>query len=119
MAYYLLNVAISVSLVVAIAEISRRGSLVAALLASVPLVSVLAMIWLFIDTRDTEKVSAFANNIFWLVLPSLALFVALPPDARTGNQFLSQHDRIDRDHGRLLLADGDRARPFRYRVVSP
>lgn len=78
MAYYLVKVLLSSLLIVAIAEIGKRHAMLAALLASVPLVSVLAMIWLYIDTQDTAKISAFANDIVWLVLPSLVLFVALP-----------------------------------------
>ena len=87
MAYYVVKVAISALLIVAIAEISKRSSLAGALLASVPLVSVLAMIWLYIDTRDSERVASLASGIFWLVLPSLALFLALPLLLRQGVNF--------------------------------
>lgn len=78
MGYYIVKVLLSSVLIVAVAEIGKRHAMLAALLASVPLVSVLAMIWLYIDTQDTAKVSAFAGSIVWLVLPSLVLFVALP-----------------------------------------
>lgn len=62
----------------AISEIAKRSSLLGALLASVPLISLLAMFWLYIDTKDVSKVSALSTSVFWLVLPSLALFVTLP-----------------------------------------
>jgi hypothetical protein len=58
-----------------------------ALLASIPLVSVLAMIWLYIDTKDIEKVSALATTVFWLVLPSLVLFISLPVLLKQGLNF--------------------------------
>ena len=87
MGYYIVKVALSALLIVAIAEISKRSSLIGALLASVPLVSVLAMIWLYIDTRDSDKVAALASGIFWLVLPSLALFIALPLLLKHGFNF--------------------------------
>ncbi len=87
MAYYIMKVAISAVLIVLIAEISKRSSMIGALIASVPLVSVMAMIWLYIDTRDTERVGALASGIFWLVLPSLALFIALPLLLRQGVNF--------------------------------
>ena len=87
MIYYLVKIVVSALLIVAIAEISKRSSLVGALLASVPLVSVLAMIWLYIDTRDGDKVAALAAGIFWLVLPSLALFIALPLLLKQGLNF--------------------------------
>ena len=75
---YLVKIVVTVLLVVAISEVSKRSSFVGALLASVPIVSVLAMIWLYIDTRDVAQVAALSRSVFWLVLPSLALFLLLP-----------------------------------------
>lgn len=74
-------------LVVAIAEAGKRSSLLGAILASLPLTSLLAMIWLYIDTGDAEKVAGLATGIFWLVLPSLILFIALPLLLRRGVPF--------------------------------
>ena len=74
-------------LVVAISEVAKRSSLMGALLASIPLTSVLAIIWLYADTGDTEKVADLATGVFWLVLPSLALFIALPLLLRAGVPF--------------------------------
>lgn len=78
MGYYILKVVITTALIVIISEISKRSTFIGAILASVPLVSVLAMVWLYIDTRDVSQVSALATSIFWLVLPSLVLFIMLP-----------------------------------------
>lgn len=74
-------------MIVAISEVAKRSSLIAAILASVPLISVLAMVWLYIDTGDTARVSALASSVFWLVLPSLALFVSLPLLLKNGANF--------------------------------
>lgn len=87
MTYYIIKIAITTALIVAISEIARRSSFIGAILASIPLVSVLAMLWLYIDTRDAAKVSALATSVFWLVLPSLALFVALPLLLKQGVNF--------------------------------
>ncbi len=87
MTYYIVKIVISAILVVAISEISKRSSLLGALLASIPLVSVLAMIWLYIDTKDIDRVAGLASSIFWLVLPSLALFIALPLLLKQGYNF--------------------------------
>ena len=76
--YYLIKLAVSATLIVVVSEVSKRYSMVAGLLASLPLVSYLAMIWLYVDTKDVKKVSDLSTSIFWLVLPSLILFVALP-----------------------------------------
>jgi hypothetical protein len=88
MLYAAVKVLITSVLVVAVSELGRRSALVAALVASLPLVSVLGMIWLYVDTRDAEKVAALAQGIFWLVLPSLVLFVALPILLRRGFDFV-------------------------------
>ena len=87
MTYTLLKFAISAALIVAVAEIGKRSSLIGGLFASLPLVSLLAMIWLYRDTRDTQKVAALSTSIFWLVLPSLALFLALPALLKRGVNF--------------------------------
>jgi len=76
--YYLLKVIISAALIVFISEISKRSSLVGALTASVPVISVLAMVWLYKDTHNITAVASLAKEIFWLVLPSLSLFLTFP-----------------------------------------
>ncbi len=73
-----LKVLLTSVLVVASSEAAKRSSLLGAIIVSLPLTSILALSWLYADTRDPEKVAALASNIFWMVLPSLALFIALP-----------------------------------------
>jgi hypothetical protein len=75
---YITKVAITALTVVAVAEVARRSTVWGALLASLPLTSILAFEWLYLDTKDTSAVAALAQSILWLVLPSLTLFVALP-----------------------------------------
>jgi hypothetical protein len=84
MTYYAVKILISALLVVLISEIGRRNSLLAALIAAMPSISVLAMIWLYVETREVERVAMLASSIFWLVLPSLALFLLLPVALRAG-----------------------------------
>ena len=73
-----IKIALTSVLVVAIAEAGKRSVLLASILASLPLTSVLAFVWLYADTGDPGKVAELATGIFWLVLPSLILFIALP-----------------------------------------
>lgn len=87
MGYTIIKLAVTAALIVIISEVAKRSSLLAAILASVPLVSVLAMIWLYVDTRDVEKIASLATGVFWLVIPSLVLFVALPLLLRAGIHF--------------------------------
>jgi hypothetical protein len=74
-----LKIAISALLIWGISEISRRNSSVAALLASLPLISLLSMIWMYHDTHDVGRIAAFSWSVIWYVLPSLVLFALLPP----------------------------------------
>ncbi len=60
----------------------KQSSFLGVLLASAPLVSVLAMIWLYLETRDAERIATFAQSVFWLLLPSL-----LPVLLRFGSRF--------------------------------
>jgi len=76
--YPLFKVLISAVLIVLIAEASKKAPNVGALIASLPLLSVLGMIWLYLDTRDTELIAVHSMGTFWFVLPSLPLFLVLP-----------------------------------------
>ena len=78
MLYTALKVAITAVLVVTIAEVGKRSSAFGAVLASLPLTSLLAFVWLYGETGDAAKVASLAQSIFWYVLPSLILFIALP-----------------------------------------
>ncbi len=84
MTQYLIKVLLTSLLVVAIAEIAKRSTLMGAVLASLPLTSILAIIWLYTDTSDVARVADLARSIFWLVLPSLALFLVLPAALKAG-----------------------------------
>jgi hypothetical protein len=76
--YYIIKVLISSVLIVLVSEAAKKSGLLAGLLASIPLVSFLAIIWLYIETKDIEKIRTLSTDIFWLVLPSLSFFIVLP-----------------------------------------
>lgn len=81
---YVIKILLTAAVVVAVSEIAKRNTFWAAALASLPLTSLLAFIWLYVDTHDTQRVAELSQGIFWLVLPSLALFVLLPYLLRVG-----------------------------------
>ncbi len=85
--YGIIKAAISGLLVAAISETAKRSPALGALIASLPLVSVLAMIWLWRDTHDAERIAAHAQATFWYVLPSLPMFLVLPALLRSGVSF--------------------------------
>jgi hypothetical protein len=84
---YALKVGLSALIIVVIAEVAKRSTFWAAALASLPLTSLLAFVWLYLDTGDAQKVAVLAGGFFWLVLPSLLLFVLLPILLRSGLGF--------------------------------
>lgn len=76
--YFLIKVIITALLVAGISEAGKRFTTFGAILASLPLTSILAFVWLYVETKDTEKVSALSWDILWMVIPSLMFFIALP-----------------------------------------
>jgi predicted permease len=78
MTYYLVKLLLSALLIVAVSEISKRTGYFGGLVASLPLVSLLAIGWMWFETGDAAKIADFSRSVFWFVLPSLLFFVLLP-----------------------------------------
>ena len=87
MMYLFLKSAISGAIIALVSEIAKRNPGFGALIASLPLISILAMIWLWRDTGDKERLAAHAQATFWYVLPSLPMFLLLPVLLRAGVNF--------------------------------
>ena len=86
--YYLAAKAIiSGILIAAASELAKRYPGFGALIASLPLVSVLGMMWLWHDRPDAANMAAHAQATFWFVLPSLPLFLLIPSLLRHGVGF--------------------------------
>lgn len=84
---YLLKLLLTTALVALVAELAKRESWWGAFFASIPLTSVLAMVWLYQETQDQQAVISLSQGIFWLVLPSLAFFLILPMCLKQGVGF--------------------------------
>ena len=87
MVYFFLKAAISGLLVAAVSVVARRYPGFGGLIASLPLISVLGMIWLWRDTQDPVRMAAHAEGTFWFVLPSLPMFLLIPALLRQGWPF--------------------------------
>lgn len=87
MAYLFFKAAISGLLIAAISEIAKRSPGFGALVASLPLVSILGMIWLWRDTADPVRLGEHAEATFWYVLPSLPMFLLIPALLKRGAPF--------------------------------
>ena len=87
MGYLILKAAISGMLVAIASEVARRYAGIGALIASLPLISVLGMIWLWRDTHDPARLADHAAATLWYVIPSLPMFVLIPLMVRAGTGF--------------------------------
>lgn len=87
MTYLFLKAPISGFLIAAVSELAKRSPGLGALLASLPLVSVLGMIWLWRDTGDPVRMAAHDQATFWFILPSLPMFLLIPALLRAGASF--------------------------------
>jgi hypothetical protein len=87
MIYFAIKAGLSGLIVAAVSEVARRFPGWGGLIASLPLVSILAMIWLYRDSGDTEKVAALSSSALWFFIPSVPMFVAIPLLLRAGVGF--------------------------------
>jgi hypothetical protein len=85
--YYTVKVLLSAGIIVAVAEVAKVNTALGALIKSLPLISILAMIWLYVDTRDAGKIAELSTSTFWLVLPTLPMFLVLPALLKHGIGF--------------------------------
>ena len=87
MLYLAIKAAVSGIIVAAVSETAKRSPAFGALIASLPIVSVLAVIWLWRDTGDSERIASHMLATFWYVLPSLPMFLVMPALLRAGYDF--------------------------------
>jgi hypothetical protein len=87
MFYVVLKAALSGILIAIVSEVAKRSPAFGALIASLPLVSIVAVIWLWRDTGDSERIASHMVATFWYVLPSLPMFLLMPAMLRMGYGF--------------------------------
>jgi hypothetical protein len=87
MAYLLIKALLSGLIVALASEVARRWPGWGALIVSLPLVSLLAFIWLWRDTGEQERIATLSESTFWFFLPSMPMFLVLPAMLRSGLHF--------------------------------
>ena len=87
MTYLLIKALLSGLIVAAASEVARRWPGAGALIVSLPMVSLLTMIWLWRDTGDSARIATLSESTFWYFLPSMPLFLVLPAMLRAGLGF--------------------------------
>ncbi len=85
--YLILKTLITAIVVVGISECGKKFSFFGGILASLPLTSILAFVWLYQDTRDVSRVIELSYLIFWMVIPSLFFFICFPYFLKIGWNF--------------------------------
>lgn len=89
MLYLAIKAAISGVIIAVVSEVAKRYPVLGAMIASLPLVSVLGMVWLWRDKPDALNMADHAQATFWYVLPSLPMFLLIPWMLRRGMTFWS------------------------------
>ena len=87
MLYFAFKAALSGIIIAAASEFARRSPTLGGLIVSLPLVSLLAILWLWRDTGDSERIAGLSESTFWYVLPTLPMFLVLPALLRHGIGF--------------------------------
>jgi hypothetical protein len=89
MLYLAVKAALSGVIIAVVSEVARRSPTLGALIVSLPLVSILGILWLWHDTGDAARIATHAQSTFWYVLPTLPMFLLLPAMLRHGIGFWS------------------------------
>lgn len=87
MAWLITKFLLTSLIIVLVSEVAKRTDKIGALIASLPFVTVLAMIWLFVENQGTEKIANHAYYTLWYVLPTLPMFALIPWMLRRGCHF--------------------------------
>lgn len=78
MAWLVTKYLITAAVVVLVSEIAKRSDRLGGLFAALPLVTVLALIWLYVERQPQAKIANHAWYTFWYVVPTLPMFLAFP-----------------------------------------
>ncbi len=78
MAWIISKYALTALMVVLVSELAKRSDKLGALLAALPLITILSLIWLHLENQSAEKIANHAWYTFWYVVPTLPMFLAFP-----------------------------------------
>ena len=78
MAWIITKYLITAGLIVFISEVAKRSDKLGGFIAALPLMTLLTLIWLYVENQSEEKISNHAYYTFWYVIPTLPMFIAFP-----------------------------------------
>lgn len=78
MTHYLIKLFLSATVIATVTEVAKRNNFAASIIHSLPLTSLLAFIWLYVEQKDSALIARHSFGTFWFVLPTLPMFLVLP-----------------------------------------
>lgn len=85
--YYIAKTGVSALVIVTVSEVAKRSSLFGALIAALPLTSLMAFVWMWAEKTEISEIAELSTSIFWLVIPSLLFFIIFPVLIHKGFSF--------------------------------
>tara|TARA_Y100000589_G_scaffold317425_1_gene343505 strand:+ start:10146 stop:10493 length:348 start_codon:yes stop_codon:yes gene_type:complete len=83
----LVKIAVNAALITGITELVKRSLHAAALLGALPIVTIISMIWMHAEGKDVDSIAGYSTATFWLVLPTLPMFLVFPALVKAGSGF--------------------------------
>ncbi len=74
---FLAKTIISALIIATVSVVSKKVPLIGAIIISLPITSILALIWLYVDTKDSGQIVQLSNSITLMLVPSFIFFIAL------------------------------------------
>lgn len=87
MLFYIIKLILTSLIIVIISEVSKRSNFIATIFAALPLISIISFIWIYFEQKDTNKIANLSSSIFWMVIPSLPLFLIFSALLKRGLNF--------------------------------
>jgi hypothetical protein len=87
MPYYIIKLLLSASIIVVVSEVAKKNNFAASIIHSLPLTSLLAFTWIYLERKDSELIANHSFGTFWFVLPTLPMFLLMPWLIRRGWTF--------------------------------
>jgi len=75
---FFVKLGLTALLITLISEVAKRSTTAAGILAALPTISLLSIVWIYLDSKNVEQIASFSKTIFWGVIPSLIFFILLP-----------------------------------------
>ena len=85
--FFFIKVMVSAFIIALATELVKYNKVLAAVLVSLPLTSILAFIWIYYESRDVNQIASLSTDVLWLIIPSLVFFITLPLLLKNGLGF--------------------------------